>query len=275
MWKQRLKKFKDNPLVALSYLRNRLWYRFSADKISSTYTTKVNFISGAETISKLVEKDTSLIRIGDGTFGYLMGSSIYFNSWQFIFNRAFNKKLHEALKQGQGSNILFCVPHTFITKNKQQFAKEGIKDEWAIWTAAKVMLQEYLIPSHTYGDATCFHPRYNPNIDFPALKKYLDTKHVIIATSSLERFKDLKLGKSTTLIEAPSSDAWQVYEKLEESILTKIAAKGFAKNEVLIMISAAEAAKVMIYDLSKQGYTAWDTGQFFDLAAKEFALLGN
>lgn len=275
MWKQRLKKFKDNPLVTLSYLRNRLFYRFIADKTSGAYASKVHFISGAETIAKLIEKDTSLIRIGDGTFGYLMGSSIYFNSWQFVFNRAFNKKLHEALKQGQGGNILFCVPHTFITKSKKQFVEEGIKDEWAIWTAAKVMMQEYLIPGHIYGDATCFHPRYNPNIDFLALKKYLDTKHIIIATSGLERFKDLKLGKSTTLIEAPSSDAWQVYEKLEEAILAKITAEGFAKNEVLIMISAAEAAKVMIYDLSNQGYTAWDTGQFFDLAAKEFALLGN
>lgn len=275
MWKQRVKKFIDNPFVALSYLRNRLWYRFIADKISSTYRAQVNFISGAETIAKLVEKDTSLIRIGDGTFGYLMGSSIYFNSWQFVFNRAFNKKLREALKQGQGENILFCVPHTFITKSKGQFASEGIKAEWPIWTAAKVMLKDYLIPGHTYGDATCFHPRYNPNINFLALKKYLDTKHVIIATSGLDRFKELHIGKSTTLVEAPSSDAWQVYKQLENAITTKIKELGLAKNETLIMISAAEAAKVMIYNLSNQGYTAWDTGQFFDLAAKEFALLEN
>lgn len=273
MWKQRLKKLFDNPLVVVSYLRNRLVYRFTADKISEQYRSQVTFLSGKDTLTTLTKKDTSLIRIGDGTFGYLMGSSIYFNTWQFKYDRAFAKKLHEVLKYGQSENILFCVPHTFVTKSKSEFVAEGIGAEWPIWTAAKVILQEYLLPGRTYGDATCFHPRYNPHINYQELKNYLDTKHVIIVTSATSRFSNLSLGKSTTLIEAPSSDAWQVYESLEKQVLDVIAQKKFAPTEVLIMISAAEAAKVMIYNLSALGYTAWDTGQFFDLAAKEFSLL--
>lgn len=273
MWKQRLKKLFDNPLVVVSYLRNRLWYRFIADLVSSKYSKQVNFLSGKDTLTALTARDTSIIRIGDGTFGYLMGSSIYFNNWQFIYNRGFAKKLNEVLKHGQSANILFCVPHMFVTKNKAEFETEGIGAEWPIWTAAKVMLKDYLIPGHTYGDATCFHPRYNPDINFRDLKNYLDTKHVIIVTSNTERFASLTLGQSTTLIEAPSSDAWQVYETLEKQVLEKIKDRNLKPTEVLIMISAAEAAKVMIYNLSTQGYTAWDTGQFFDLAAKEFSLL--
>jgi hypothetical protein len=273
MWRQKIKKLRDNPFVVVSYLKNRIWYRFIADRYSDSYKDKVRFISGTETIKALVSKDTSLIRIGDGTFGYLMGSSIYFNNWQFRYNRNFAKKLHHALKHGQNGNILFCVPHTLTNKSKAEFIKEGIANEWLIWTAAKVLLKEYLIPSHTYGDATCFHPRYNQNIDFKALKDYLDTKHVIIVTSNIERFTNLKLGLSTTLIPAPSSDAWKVYEQLETNVIETIKKLQLTQSNTLVMISAAEAAKVMIYNLSNKGYTAWDTGQFFDLAAKEFDLL--
>lgn len=273
MWKQRLKKFLDNPFVVFYFLINRIYYRLVADKISDSYKTKITFLSGKDTLETLLKKDTSIIRIGDGTFGYLMGSGIYFNNWRFKYNRKFSKELQCVLKNGQNDNILFCVPHTFTNKNKADFIKEGIGNEWQIWTAAKVILNNYLIPGHTYGDATCFHIRYNPDINFPALKKYLDTKHIIITTSNIERFKDLKLGLSTTLIEAPSSDAWRVYKRLEEEITKTISDKKLNPKDVLIMISAAEAAKVMIYNLSLKGFTAWDTGQFFDLAAKEFALL--
>ena len=141
--------------------------------------------------------------------------------------------------------------------------------------ALKVLLKRYLRADRKYGDATCFHPRYNTALNFRDIKNYLDTKHVIIITSGTERFKDIKLGKSTHFVEGPASDAWQVYETLEQLGLQIVNEHNLSKNEVLFMISAAEAAKVMVYDLTVLGYTAWDTGQFFDLAAKEIAALGS
>ena len=49
----------------------------------------------------------------------------------------------------------------------------------------------------------------------------------------------------------------------------------FSQNEILILISMGSAAKVLVYDLMKLNYTAWDTGQFFDLAFKEIKNLSN
>ncbi|MBY0538586.1 GT-D fold domain-containing protein [Patescibacteria group bacterium] len=272
MWRQRVKKFLDNPILILTFLRTNLYWRHIADTKSKDYLN-YKFLSGAQTITAITETDRSIIRIGDGTFGYLFGSSIYFNNWQFRYNRAFAKKLETVLKDGQDSNTLFCFPHTFITKSNEQFIHEGIAHEWPIWIAAKVILKKFLRTDKQYGDALAFHPKYNPHIDFAAIKNYLDTKHIIIITSNIERFTDIKLGKSTTLIEGPSSDAWQVYEELTQKGLAVVTEKNLPANEVLFMISAAEAAKVMVYDLAVLGYTAWDTGQFFDLAAKEIGSL--
>lgn len=274
MWSQRFKKFLDNPVLVFTFLRTKLYWKFIADSRSRDYAN-YQFLSGTQTIAVITETDRSIIRVGEGTFGYLIGSSIYFNNWHFRFNRIFATKLEKVMKDGQDSNILFCYPHTFAKKTKAEFERDGIGLEWRIWVPLKVMLKGFLRTDKTYGDAVCFHPKYNPNIDFQAIKNYLDTKHIVIITSNIERFANIKLGKSTSLIEGPSSDAWQAYEELTQKGLAAVQEKKLSQNEVLFMISAAEAAKVMVYDLTNLGYTAWDTGQFFDMAAKEIAALGS
>ncbi len=274
MWSQRFKKFLDNPILVFTFLRTKLYWKFIADSRIREYAN-YKFLSGPQTIAAITQTDRSIIRVGEGTFGYLLGSSIYFNNWHFRYDRAFAQKLEAVMKGGQDNNILFCYPHTFVKKTKTEFVCEGIGLEWRIWVPLKVMLKSFLRTDKTYGDAVCFHPRYNPNINFQAIKNYLDTKHIVIITSNIERFSDIKLGKSTTFISGPSSDAWQVYAELTQKGLVVVKEKNIPAEEVLFMISAAEAAKVMVYDLTKLGYIAWDTGQFFDLAAKEIATLGS
>lgn len=267
MWKQRLKKLFDNPAVVFSYFRNRLFYSLIADSHSKEYRA-YNFINTEETLKAILKNNQSLLRVGDGTFGYLQGSSIYFNDWHFRYNKTFAGRLDFVLREGQKNNILFCYPHRFILKSKQEFAATGQKNEWPIWVTGKVMLKKYLQKDKVYGDSFCFNPKYT-SINFQEIQRYLNGKHVFIITSNTARFKDVTLGKTTTLINAPSSDSWQVYEDLEKITLEKIRENSLHPEEVLIMISAAEAAKVMVYDFTTMGYIAWDTGQFFDLAAKE------
>lgn len=272
MWKNRLRKFLDNPLILFPFLRTRLWYRLVADRRGKGYAS-VRFLSAPDTMNHIIANNRSLIRAGDGTFGYLSGASIYFSDWRFRYDRRFAAKLKMVLTEGQNEDILFCYPHRFIIASKAEFQSRGAGEEWPIWVNAKATLGQYLRPDWTYGDALCFHPRYNPEMDFTSLKRYLLTKHVIIVTANISRFSAIRLGKSLHFVEAPGSDAWQRYEELERQGLDIVADHNWERKEVLFMISAAEAAKVMVYDLTKAGYTAWDTGQFFDLAAKEIAAL--
>ena len=107
------------------------------------------------------------------------------------------------------------------------------------------------------------------------LKNYFLTKNIIILTSNISRFENIKLGKTTDFIESPSSDAWQSYDEIKSKLLTLIQNKNLNNKETLILISMGSAAKVLVYDLTLLGYIAWDTGQFFDLASKEIENLSN
>ena len=107
------------------------------------------------------------------------------------------------------------------------------------------------------------------------IQRFFQTKHIIIITSNIERFQSMSLGKTTDFINTPQSDAWQSYKIIKQSLLSLIKEKNFSQNEILILISMGSAAKVLVYDLMKLNYTAWDTGQFFDLAFKEIKNLSN
>lgn len=274
MWRNRLKKFKDNPWLLFFFVRTHLYYRFIADKVSKKYS-QVKFLDGNETIAYAIKHNMSLVRVGDGTFGYLAGSGIYFNNWQFIYNRPFAHRLYKALTEGQEQNILHCYPYRFALKTKREFIEENIGNEWPIWILAKVMMSQLINPTRTYGDSFCFHPRYTKNIDFKLLKQYFSQKHIIIITSNIDRFQNTRLGKTTHFVEAPNSDTWRCHQELEEKAVAIVEKTNISKSDILFIISTAEAAKVMVYDLAKQGYTAWDTGQFFDLATKEVAMLAD
>ncbi|HXK38350.1 MAG TPA: GT-D fold domain-containing glycosyltransferase [Candidatus Paceibacterota bacterium] len=268
----KFRKALDNPLVVFSYIWRHTYQRLVADKDADIYG-KVRFLSETETLDELMNHSRSMIRAGDGTFGYLMGASIYFNNWHFRYNRAFARILLSSLKEAEAEGILLCFPHEQITRKKEEYRLANIPHEWSIWISAKILARKLLREGSTYGNSMCFHPKHNKHIDFPRIKHFLSTRHVYIVTSGVERFTDIKLGLSTTFIEAPANDAWRVYTQLEDSVLRVIRTNGHQKNEVLIMISAAEAAKVMILDLHRQGYVCWDTGQFFELACKQIAAL--
>ena len=84
----------------------------------------------------------------------------------------------------------------------------------------------------------------------------------------------MELGATTTFIEAPGSDAWQSYDDIHKKLITALQ-HHHNKEDSLILVSMGSAAKVLVYDMSLLGYTAWDTGQFFDLAFTEIQKMKN
>jgi hypothetical protein len=74
---------------------------------------------------------------------------------------------------------------------------------------------------------------------------------------------------------APSSDAWQKYDEIKKNLLDTISSLRLQKENTLILISLAETAKVLVYEVTLLGYRAWDTGQFFDQASKEIQTLSS
>jgi hypothetical protein len=267
VWKNRFQKFLDNPMAIWPFLKKRLYYNFIADR-QLPYYKDFKFLNYEDTLNNIIDYNKSIVRFGDELFDMLQGVGLYYGNWHQKYDPKLASRMKEIISS-RDPKLLICFNPEFILKTKEDFKREGIKEQWHFWTNSKIFLKDYYHKDIVYGSALCFTPRYNKNIDWEKIKKYFLTKNIIIVTSNTQRFKDIKLGTTTDFVEAPSSDAWQMYDGIKNDLLSLIINKNFNPENLLILISMGSAAKVLVYDLTKLGYTAWDTGQFFDLAAKE------
>ncbi|MFH1188277.1 MAG: GT-D fold domain-containing glycosyltransferase [bacterium] len=267
IWKNRLQKFLDNPKALLPFLKKRLHYNRIADK-QLPYYKDFKFFDYEHTIDDIITHNKSIVRFGDELFDMLQGIGLYYGNWRQKYSPDLAKRLREVISS-RDPRILVCFNPEFILKTKEDFEREGIPEQYQFWTNSKIFLKDYYHKDVIYGSALCFTPRYNTRLDFQKLKYFFLKKHIIILTSGIERFRDVALGRTTELLEAPASDAWQKYDMIKESLLSLIGTKGVSKNEILVLVSMGSAAKVLVFDLTQLGYTAWDTGQFFDLAFRE------
>ena len=267
IWKNRFQKFLDNPKAVLPFLKKRFYYNYIADKQLSYYKD-FTFLDYENTINDIIDNNRSIVRFGDELFDMLQGIGLYYGNWHQKYSPELAKRLKEIISS-RDPRILVCFNPGLILKTKEEFKEDGISEQYQFWTNSKMFLKDYYHKDITYGSALCFTPRYNTNLSFQKLKNFFLKKHIIILTSNIDRFKNISLGKTTSFLEAPSSNAWQKYDTIKESLLSLIHSKNVPKNEVLVLVSMGSAAKVLVYDLAQLGITAWDTGQFFDLAFKE------
>lgn len=273
VWKNRIQKFMDNPYAVISFLKKRLYYNFIADSYIKYYKD-FKYLNYEDTSNDIIDNNKSIVRFGDELFDMLQGIGLYYGNWRQKYSPDLAERMKEVISS-RNPRLLVCFNPELILKTKKEFENEGIKDQWQFWTNSKIFLKDYYHKDITYGSALCFTPRYNKNIDYLKLKNYFETKNIIILTSNVTRLENINLGKTTDFLETPGSDAWQEYDDIKNKLLALINNKKLDKENTLILISMGSAAKVLVYDLTLLGYTAWDTGQFFDLAFKEITKLSN
>ncbi len=271
VWGSRVQKFIDNPRAIFYFLKRNLYDKFAADKHVPLYK-RLNFLSPEETFNYIIDNDSSIVRLGDGEFGLMRGASVYFNDWRQKFNKSLQKGLLSILSS-KSANMIICLPGDHLTKTREELEKIGKGDEFKYWINSKVLLHKYVQKGRVYGSSFAFYPAVNTGIDYKKLKDYFLKKNVVIITSSLERFKDISLGKTTHLIEAPKSDGWDKIAEIRTAFRELVKENDYTPKEVLVMVSMGPAAKVFVYELAEEGYTAWDAGQFFDLAYKNIQAL--
>ena len=273
VWRNRVRKFLDNPEAIWPFLRKKFYYNFIADSYLKYYKD-FHYLSYEETIDDIITNNKSIVRFGDELFDMILGIGLYYNDWRQKYDKKLARRLQEIISS-RDPRLLICFNPELILKTKQEFIDMGIPEQHQFWTHSKIFLKNYYHKDVTYGSALCFTTRYNKHLDFQKLKNFFETKHIVIVTSSIDRFRGIHLGKTNDFVEAPKSDAWQSYEDVKDELLTLLATKRYEKKDTLVLISMASAAKVLVYDLMELGYTAWDTGQFFDLAFKEIQKLSS
>ncbi len=267
VWKQRVRKLIDNPYAIFYFIKRNAYDQFIADRYVPLYK-ELHFLSPEETFNYIIDNDASIVRLGDGEFGLMRGASVYFNDWRQKFNKQLQKGLIGIL-ESTSNKMIICLPGNHLTKTKEELREMGKQDEFKYWINSKVLLHRYVQKDRVYGSSFAFYPAINTGIDYQKLKNYLLTKQVIIITSSLERFKDISLGKTTDLIEAPKSDGWDKVNEIRTAFEALVKERDYEKTNTLVMASMGPAAKVFVHELAEEGYTAWDAGQFFDLAYKK------
>lgn len=262
----RLRKFFDNPRAILYFLKRTLYDDFVADRYVPFYK-KIHFLTAEETFNYVIDNNCSLVRFGDGEFSLMRGASIYFNGWRQKYSDDLKDGLIKALSS-QEKNILICLPGEYLTRSKIDLATTNQENEYNFWVNAKVLCKKYIHKDTVYGSCFAFYPRFNTSINFLKLKEYLQKKEVVIITSNTSRFETIELGRKTYLIEAPSSDSWDKEKEIITSLKKLTEENNLSRENTLIMVSMGSAAKVVTYTLAVDGYTAWDAGQFFDVAYK-------
>ena len=262
IWKNRLSKFIDYPPAIIPFLKKRLYYNFVADSYIKYYKD-IKFLNYDETIEEILNNNKSIVRFGDDVFDMLLGIGLYFDNWRQVYNPIMADRLKEVLS-ARNENLLVCFNPEFILKTKEDFIKEGIGEQHHFWTNSKIFLKDYIHADQSYGSALSFHGRYNVNLPYDRLIEHIKTKHLVIVASNTARFNNQQLGLTTTYVEGPSSNAWDSYDKILGKVKESI--KELPKSDTLIMTSLGPTSKVMVLDLTNEGYVVWDTGQFFDLA---------
>lgn len=269
VWKNRYHKFLDNPRAIFAFLKKHLYYVFIADAQLAHYKN-FKFYDYKQTINEIIDKNRSIVRFGDELFDMLQGIGLYYNDWHQSYDPLLAQRLKEIISS-KDPRILVCFNPEFILKTQEDFSREGIPEQWQFWVNSKIFLKNFYHKDIVYGSALCFTPRYNKHINFHQLKAFFEKKHIVIITSNTHRFKGLRLGKTTDLLEAPQSNAWGHYDTIKNTLFSLLHENSYLPDTTLVLISIGSAAKVLVYDTTLHGYTAWDTGQFFDLASKEIA----
>jgi Glycosyltransferase GT-D fold len=262
VWRNRLCKFYDHPAAIVPFLKKQLYYRWVSDRYIPQYQS-VRFLSYDETVKELLTQNRSIVRFGDEVFDMLLGIGLYFNNWRQQYDAALATRLKEVLASAD-DRLLVCFNPELILKTKAEMDAQGIGWQHQFWTNSRVYLKDYIHVDRVYGSALSFHERYNPALPYEEIIEHMRHKHLIIVASNTGRFLGQQFGLTTSYVEAPASDAWSQYDTLLGTVLRE--AKEYDKESVLVLASIGPAAKVMVFDLTKTGYTVWDTGQFFDLA---------
>ncbi|MEZ4103675.1 MAG: GT-D fold domain-containing glycosyltransferase [Candidatus Paceibacterota bacterium] len=262
IWKNRLRKFIDHPPALVPFVKKYLYYNQVADSYIDHYKD-VRFLNYDETVNEILNNNKSIVRFGDEVFDMLLGVGLYFDNWHQTYHPLLAERLKEVLSSDH-PDLLVCFNPEFILKTKAGFEAEGIGEQHHFWTNSKIYLKDYINKDQVYGSALTFHGRYNKGLPYDNLIDHLKTKNLVIVASNTARFQDQQLGLKTFYVEGPSSDAWLQYDQLMKEVRNVVST--LPKADTLIMTSLGPTSKVMTLDLVREGYTVWDTGQFFDLA---------
>lgn len=222
------------------------------------YADRLNILDTEGTLNLMEKEQFSFLRYGDGEIAIINGESIPFQEY--------DEKLAKRLKQllrADKDGLCIGIPYYYMhpDKNLNDFVSAFAK------TLAKQrkFLCRYCSKEITYIDTAITqvyqtYKKYDFRDYYKRMQNLLKDRDitVICGEGVLDRleYKAFDVCNSVVYVNAPSMNAYADYEKILKAALQ-------TDKKRLVCAVLGPTAKVLVYDLYKKGYQAWDMGHYF------------
>ena len=223
----------------------------SMNEYSKLLKKYVDVLSPEDSLDLALEKK-SFCRIGDGEFNIIIGHRNSFNDP----DNKLAKRLIEICETGSTDNILVC-------QNNYKLSKEHPTYTWFVHHGTRYMqdvLNNVTFPKQKFADAY-FLVRNQDNEGMNKIFSLWNGKKVLFVCNKKSPIIEDKLGFFKDVIQkeflfVPNKNAFASYDEILANI------KKFDKSWK-IYLEAGATASVLAWDLAKEGYNAYDMGDFY------------
>ena len=251
------------------YLDLKLYIKWKRDLHVQKLYGIPKILSMDETLDRMIDKQCSLCRYGDGEFKIMDGDRILFQPQ----SEDLAKRLIEVIKSKE-NNILICIPSFFDQRKKKTPSGLSKEEKHRYDMANKYMKNiiadrrlrwyQYFDMEREYGEA-CVSRFYASVYDNEKSERWINKWKSIWKNRNLliVEGEQTRLGVGNDLFDgalsirrllAPAKGAFQLYDAILSSTMKEY------RNGDLVLIALGPTATVLAYDLSMHGIQALDIG---------------
>lgn len=240
--------------------RLKIWVEVIKDFIISFRGSRAEILSSEETVKCVLNQNKSIIRLGDGEFNILKGKDISYQKYSISLEKDIKKILKEYFKNSKECKYLLCVPKFFMNSNGIKLIKKRVYV--SSWSYSRKIFQKEFPQDIVYGDAFLFAKQNKKN--YEEIWKMANKSKCIFIHNNEKYAKDFEKRYKipTSFIKIEAKNAYEEIEKIRKEIIQKI--EGINKDDIMVIISAGPAGKVLVYDLANEGILAIDAGHCWD-----------
>ena len=255
IYKRKVKEFGEK----LTKIPKRVYRHFEGKKyLTGGYEHKLSILNTNETLELLEKEQFSFLRYGDGEIAIMQGKSIPFQE----YNPELAQKLKEMLRDNE-KEIRIGIPYYYM------HPLDSLNDFTKKFARALPVQRKFLCRNCsrniTYIDTALTqvyqtYKEYDFENYYERMQNLLRDRDITVVCGEgvLERleYRALDVCHSVNYIYAPSMNAYTKYDDILRQILS-------TDTKRLVCVVLGPTAKILVSDLAKAGYQAWDMGHYF------------
>lgn len=240
--------------------RLKIWIEVIKDFLMSFWGSKAEILSPEETVDIVLKQNKSIIRLGDGEFNILNGKDILYQKYSISLEKAIRNILKEYFIKSKDCKYIVCVPKFFMSCNGIKLIKKRVYI--SSWSYSRKVFQREFPQDIVYGDAFLFAKQNKKT--YEKLWKKADKNKCIFIHNNEKYARDFEKNYEipTSFIKINEKNAYEEIERIEKETIQKIEETN--EKDVIVIISAGPAGKVLVYDLTNKGILAIDAGHCWD-----------